>query len=399
MSRSLAVELSGRLLSHRSNGFARFVTWVSFLGLTAGVTILTLVVTVMNGFDSELKNRLLNTLPHVSTQSQLSAQDIELIRRDVAGIRTVSRYVRAVAGIVGQGRILPVSVFAARDETALSYLDERVYGDLGDVFDDPHGVAVGLPLARANDLSIGDQVSLIVPVASGETIRPRTIRFVLRATFSLGAEPDYNLVVANFDRFPEARWREVGEVGTQIQLVDPLHSGRVISRLEKLLPGVAFTSWTESFGELFQAVRLEKTMMFVLLLLVVAIASFNIVAGQSMLVSDKRRNIAILRTMGCRQSTIRNVFLLQGIGISSVGTTLGLVLGVVASANVNQILALGEQLTGMHLLDGSFFVEVPVKVLFSDLVLIAVMSISLCLLASWIPARRAAQMDPVPSLH
>ena len=140
-------------------------------------------------------------------------------------------------------------------------------------------------------------------------------------------------------------------------------------------------------------------MMFVLLLLVVAIASFNIVAGQSMLVSDKRRNIAILRTMGCRQSTIRNVFLLQGIGISSVGTTLGLVLGVVASANVNQILALGEQLTGMHLLDGSFFVEVPVKVLFSDLVLIAVMSISLCLLASWIPARRAAQMDPVPSLH
>ena len=133
--------------------------------------------------------------------------------------------------------------------------------------------------------------------------------------------------------------------------------------------------------------------------LVVAIASFNIIAGQTMVVNDKRASIAILRTMGCTESLIRRVFLLQGVCIGLAGTLIGLVLGLACAFNINDILLGLQRVSGMHLLDGSFFVEVPVLVLPMDLLVIALMSCGLCLLSAWFPARRAALMDPVLALH
>ncbi len=145
--------------------------------------------------------------------------------------------------------------------------------------------------------------------------------------------------------------------------------------------------------------QLEKSMMFMLLVLVVAIAAFNIIAGQTMVVNDKRSNIAILRTMGAPSRMILWVFLLQGLCISSVGTVLGLGLGLLCAFNINEILDGVQILTGMHLLDGSFFVEVPIRVLPGDMLLICAVSASLCLLSALLPARRAAQLDPVLALH
>jgi lipoprotein-releasing system permease protein len=191
----------------------------------------------------------------------------------------------------------------------------------------------------------------------------------------------------------------MGETGLQLQLQEPLRARQLRARLESAFRHREVSSWESAYGELFSAVQLEKSMMFLLLLLVVAIASFNIVAGQTMLVNDKRHSIAILRTMGARQSLVRNVFLLQGAGISVMGTALGLCLGLLAADNINQILDFVEQVTGMHLLDGSFFVQVPIRVLPGDLVAISLLSAGLCLLSSWVPARRAAQLDPVANLH
>ncbi|HCY04184.1 MAG TPA: hypothetical protein DHU16_01930 [Gammaproteobacteria bacterium] len=161
---------------------------------------------------------------------------------------------------------------------------------------------------------------------------------------------------------------------------------------------IMLNSWVDEYGELFQAVALEKTLMGTLLLLVIAIAGFNIVSGQIMMVNDKRADIAILRTMGADQSMVRRVFLLHGSLVGLVGTTIGLLAGVVLAQQVNQIVDALEWLTGRHLLDGSYFVEVPSRINGVDLFLTGLAAAGLAIWAAWLPAHRASQMNPVENL-
>ena len=261
------------------------------------------------------------------------------------------------------------------------------------------GVVLGAPLARALGLTPGDPVQLMGAEVVGERVKPLLLQAQLETTFQLGAEPDYNMLFMNITRFDTDRWQRMGEAGLQIQLHEPMLVGEVVQDLRAAHPQAELTSWQNQYGELFRAVQLEKSMMFVLLLLVVAIAAFNIVAGQSMLVNDKRQSIAILRTMGLQQRVVLQAFMLSGGLISLFGTLLGLGLGVLAAFNINAILDLAEAVSGLHLLDGSLFVEVPVRLQVPDLVMIGLMSGSLCLLSAWFPARRAAQLDPVLGLH
>lgn len=398
----LALHLAWRLLSHSANRFARFVTWVSFAGLTLGVMILTVVVTVMNGFDYELKKRLLSAVPHITTDIELQ-HDLTGTEADLPSeVMSSMRFFRGIGALNLNGRLHPISMYgmpgAAWRTAGVNMLDvpEDVLGRLADT---STGILIGQPLARAMGVVPGDEVSVMTIEVDGQRVRPRSLVFTLQGVFELGAEPDYGLSMVNLDRFESARWQQMGEIGMQVQLYDPLSVERVLAELEAAYPGTSFASWQSEYGELFQAVQLEKSMMFVLLLLVVAIASFNIIAGQTMLVNDKRRSIAILLTMGAEQGLMRNAFLLQGAVISVSGTAIGLLLGLVAAFYVNELLAALQQVTGMHLLDGSFFVQVPTRVLGSDIAIISMMSCGLCLLSATVPARRAARLDPVLALH
>ncbi|MEM6999693.1 MAG: FtsX-like permease family protein [Pseudomonadota bacterium] len=396
MRQGLVATLAWRLLVHSANRFARFVTWVSFLGLSLGVMLLTVVVTVMNGFDHELKSRLLMALPHITIQNR-EAQTLptEALEKQ-APLTATGNYFRGLGAATAGPRIYPITLYGFEPRTggnwseALAEAQEAVAAD-------PVGIALGRPLARILGARVGDMITVVTAQAQQDAVQPRVLKFRLSATFSLGAEPDYNLALVNLQRFSFERWRRFGEVGTQIQLVDPLNVQRIEQFLQR--QEVPAVTWEEQYGELFRAVQLEKSMMFLLLLLVVAIAAFNIIAGQSMLVNDKRRNIAILQTMGCKRSTIRNTFLLQGLLISIVGTILGLGSGLLAAYHINEILDGVQLISGMHLLDGSFFVRVPVKVLPLDIGLIAFLSCGLCLLSAWLPARRASLLDPIHSLH
>jgi lipoprotein-releasing system permease protein len=158
-------------------------------------------------------------------------------------------------------------------------------------------------------------------------------------------------------------------------------------------------SWTATYGELFDAVRLEKLMMFLILLMVVAVAAFNIVSGQMMVVADKRSDIAILRTMGARDATILQAFLFQGVVISGIGIGVGLVAGVIIAHWISEVVAWLKDWFGFGLLDGTYFAEVPVRVVAADLWLIALLSALLCAISAWIPARRAAALNPIEGLH
>ena len=158
-------------------------------------------------------------------------------------------------------------------------------------------------------------------------------------------------------------------------------------------------TWSETYGEFFRAVALEKSLMFLVLLMVVAVASFNIVSGQLMVVSQKQSDIAILRTMGARAGLVRRVFVLQGVFIASIGILGGLLLGVLAALNVAALVRWLASVTSYQLLEGTYFAELPSDVQWSDLLVIAGMSWTLCVLAAWLPARRAANLNPVEALH
>lgn len=390
------------MLMHGENRFARFVTWVSFFGLALGVMVLTVVITVMNGFDGELKSRLLRSIPHVTIADASISDPIFSAAKALPEVNSVHTYFQGLGAISVASEVQPVSLYGISHDgvASLSYLaDTMRQGSLADLADNPNGLILGAPLARYLRLAMGDTVVVMAVESSADGVAPKLMKFTLVGTFELGAEPDYSLAIVNLQRHPTAVWQALGTRGLQIQLENPMDAQRIARGLQEQVPQSVVDSWDSAYGELFEAVRLEKSMMFLLLLLVVAIASFNIIAGQTMMVNDKRASIAILRTMGGNQTLIRRIFLLQGVGIGVTGTLVGLLLGLLSAYNINGILNALEGLTGMHLLDGSFFVEVPVLVLPGDLAIVAIMSCSLCLLSAWFPARRAASLDPVQALH
>ncbi|MFT7652341.1 MAG: lipoprotein-releasing system permease protein [Limisphaerales bacterium] len=400
MTRALTLELAWRLMTHSTNGFARFVTWVSFVGLALGVTILTMVVTVMNGFDAELKSRLLSTLPHITVDQAQVSDELKLEVGKHPEVASVADYFQGLGAVISGPRMYPVTLYGLDgSSTKLGGLAGLTAESVNKLMDDRMGIALGVPLARALGVSVGEELSLISVEVDGNAVLPKVYKFRLVDTFSLGAEPDYTLALLNLSRFESETWAAMGELGIQIQLRDALQANAVIAQFQATRPKTKFTSWQSRYGELFRAVQLEKSMMFVLLALVVGVAGFNIMAGQSMMVNDKKQTIAILRTMGCSARLIGGVFFVQGGIISVVGTLLGLVLGIWAAFSVNEILDVVEAVSGMHLLDGSLFVEVPVKVLATDVVFIAAMSLGLCCLSALLPAKRAAAMDPVAALH
>ena len=191
----------------------------------------------------------------------------------------------------------------------------------------------------------------------------------------------------------------------RLQLHDALDATSIVEALAAVPlngeggPEVIVNSWMDEYGDLFRAVAMEKTMMATLLLVVVAIGGFNIIAGQIMMVNDKRSDIAILRTMGADQSLVRSIFLLQGLFVGVTGTVIGLTLGVLMATQVNEIVDALEWITGRHLLDGSYFVEVPSRVEITDLLVTGIIAGILAVWAAWLPAQRAIQVDPVSNLQ
>ena len=242
-----------------------------------------------------------------------------------------------------------------------------------------------------------DRKEFVVSDSAG--IKPRLLSFRLIDTYEIGADPDYRLAIVNLDSRSYGDWRALGETGLEIKLHEPVEADQLGRGIKLLKPDAEIHSWSETYGQLFDAIRLEKSMMFLLLLLVVVIAAFNIVSGQMMLVSNKSIGIAVLSTMGARARLIRSIFLIQGASVGFMGVGIGMLLGVFLATNINFILDLLQQISGMHLLDGSFFVEVPTDILPQDLLVIASVSFGCCIVSSVLPAMRAARLNPKVLLH
>ena len=392
-------EIAIRFLLHGGEQFTRLITWVSFVGLLLGVMILTVVVSVMNGFDNELKSRLLSAIPHVVLEGQaevpagvIALEEVEAAFPFYEGMAMVAR-----------GRaVTPVSVYgldAAGLDAFAEIRKETVTGSLAALSDTAQGIVLGAPLAAHLGLALNDAVALVFPTPGARGVAPVQRRFTLVGTFELGAELDTSLALISLASVPPRVLESSGERGVQLRLRDPLDAAAVQSRLRSGDQDAVVSTWMERFSELFQAVRMEKAMMFVILSLVVAVASFNIVSGQYMLVRKKTPAISILRTMGADSTFIARIFLLQGLLVGIIGVLAGLVLGVLGARNINEIVGVFEGLLGVRFLEGTYFATIPVAIEVTDLVTIGLLSLAISLWAAYLPARRARALSPIAGLH
>lgn len=398
----VALTIAWRYLRTRKRRFAAFITWVSVVGLAMGVLVLTVVLSVMNGFDAELKERILGTVPHIVLPGKRMTDPGLAELASLEGVVGVYDFFLGAGMVTKNGAVNPITVYgidpSSRD--ALKQVGAHMrYGSVEDLAGTGREIIMGAPLAGHLALLPGDSVALIVSEPDGQGLKPRIQRFRLVGTFELGAELDYSLVVVDLADIAERRLATMGTLGVRLTLANPLLAEGIAATLAQAHPSWEIRSWSESYGELFEAVRLEKALMFLILLMVVAVAAFNIVSGQMMIVADKRSDIAILRTMGAPARTILQTFLLQGVVISAVGIVVGLACGVVAALWITEIVAVMKTLFGFSLLEGTYFLEVPSRIQTSDLWLIGLLSWSLCLLSAWLPAYRAAQLNPIDGLH
>ncbi|MCH8140385.1 MAG: FtsX-like permease family protein [Proteobacteria bacterium] len=390
-----------RYLRTRKRQFAAFITWVSVAGLTLGVLVLTVVVSVMNGFDAELKTRILGTVPHLLLLGKSTAdEDVVRLALEPAILQKFN-FFKGAGMVTRNGRVNPVSIYGidAAGAVALEQIaNNMTYGNLKDVTRHKRGIVLGSALAAHLGLLPGDSVALVISEPSAIGVQPKIHRFELVGTFEIGVELDASLVLVGISSL-SSNLDSIGSFGVRLMIADPLDVDAVSARIAAANPEWEMQSWSDSYGELFQAVRLEKAMMFLILLMVVAVAAFNIVSGQMMVVNDKRSDIAILRTMGASATTILKIFLLQGVVVSTVGITVGLLFGAILANYIGAVIATLEGWFGFKVLDVYYFVEVPSVVRVNDLLIIALISWSLCLFSAWLPAHRAALMNPIEGLH
>ncbi|KXU37046.1 multidrug ABC transporter substrate-binding protein [Ventosimonas gracilis] len=399
------------LRAKRRNHFISFISLASMLGLALGVLALIVVLSVMNGFREEMSGRILGLLPHLIISGEQPLNDwqqvAETARRhpQVIGVAPFA----SLSGMLSfRGAMQPVTVggIDPSHEAQVSLLPKHiVQGQLTDLAGGQFGLVLGENSARRLRAQIGDKLTLIIPEASDKPggITPRMQRLTLLATFHIGAALDDELALIHINDAAHILRLNPGQVpGVRLKLSDSWQAPLLAKQFaEELGPGFRTSDWSATQGSLFAAMKMEKTMITVLLLLIVAVAAFNIVATLIMVVADKRPDIAILRTMGASSRQILLIFMVQGSLIGLAGTLIGTVLGVLAALNVSELVAYLEAASGRPLFGADLFVisHLPSKLQSTDVLLIAGASLALSFLATIHPARRAAQTNPAEALH
>ena len=396
----------------RRNHFISFISLASMLGIAVGVTALITVLSVMNGFERELRVRILGMASHAT----ISAFEGGL--EDWAGVAKQARAnpeIEAVApyiegeGMVRVGTELSGTLLRGilpQDESTVSEIAQHMkVGTLADLKPGVFNIIIGRELAQALGVGVGDKLDLMIPQASVTPagVLPRFRRFTIAGVFQVGMyEFDRGLVLIHLDD-AGALYRMAGKVtGVRLKLHDLFQAPRVARELAETLPGIYYVSdWTRHHANFFRAVRTEKMVMFIILSLIVGVAAFNIVSTLVMVVQDKQADIAILRTLGASPRSIMAIFMVQGSIIGIAGTVLGVAGGVGLALNVETLVPLLETLTGQQFLspDVYYISDLPSELKSSDVIKISIMSLLLGLLSTLYPAFRASRTAPAEALR
>lgn len=400
--------------SKRRHQFISFISAFSLIGMVLGVLSLITVLSVMNGFDRELKQRILNVVPHgfIESPTGLSRwQSLSLHVNQQPHIMGVSPYISGFGLLNYSGRSEGVSIKAIDPyrEGQVSQLSQHMLlGELTQLADQRFGIVLGSLLARSLNVALGDKVRLTLPQLSitPAGVFPRAKSFTVIGVFEVGAQMDQNLAVMHLTDAQRLYRMPEKVTGLQIKVDDIYRAQSILQTLAERLPTSESSSfvvkdWSQTQGSLFAAVKMEKTVITTLLMIVVAVAAFNIVSSLVLMVSDKRGDIAVLRTLGLSPRQVMAVFMIQGAAIGWVGVIIGSLLGCLLALFVGDIVSALESLTGGYLFDPNvyFISELPSQLQWQDVLLVASCGAVLSVLATVYPAYRAAKVSPAEALR
>ncbi|HEY6452015.1 MAG TPA: lipoprotein-releasing ABC transporter permease subunit [Steroidobacteraceae bacterium] len=398
--------------SRQHKFFVSLITWVSLAGISLGVAALIVILSVMNGFEGELRDRLLalGAQAHVVNEGVPSADGERALRQrllHLPGVVAVSPYIELTALAVHWPEMLPVLLRGIDPALEHGVADARpllVEGGLESLKPGSNAVIVGRDIADQLGLRAGDTLTLLVPMASASGLpEPRLRQFTVGGVFQAGLEDlDNTLILAQIADVRAFAPLSQGTSGLRLRFTDALKVAQFMPAVRAALgPGYRSSDWTEDNASYFRAIRIEKTMMALILMLIVAVAAFNTVAMLVMVVNDKRTDIAILRTFGASPATILQTFVTQGLAIGWFGVAGGLMLGVLVARHVASIVPVLERVFRFHFLDAQvyYITTIPSELHLHDVLWIAAAAFTLTLLSTIYPALRAAGTPPADALR
>lgn len=396
--------------ARRRTRFISVVSAVALCGFALGVMALVVVLSVMNGFDRELRARILSLVPHVMVHAAQPLRDWEGLARSLTTDPDVSGAAPFIGGTAmlstpGVVRGVELNGIRPEDDAAVSPVGRyMVEGELGALHGGGFGIVIGNLLARSLGVRTGDTVTVLLPElnVTPAGAYPRMRRFEVVGVFAAGAQVDATTALIHLDDAARLYRTGGGVQGIRLALADPDRAPAVRERVAaRLGPGLEAQDWSVSQGSLFSAIRMEKRMVTLLLLVIVAVAAFNIVSILTMVVAEKRGAIAVLRTMGASPGQIMAVFTVQGSVIGVVGLTAGLLGGIPLAQHIGALAAAIERLFGFRLFDPTiyFISHIPSEVRAGDIVLVVACGLCLAVLATLYPARRAARIGPAEALR
>jgi lipoprotein-releasing system permease protein len=397
----------------RRNHFISFISLASMLSIAIGVAVLITVLSVMNGFDEQIHQRIFSMASQVSVSK---VGDNLVGWNSLADKLKAQPYITGIAPVVnGEGiltynsQVQPslISGILPQQESQVSKLaDKIIQGNIAALKPGAFNIIIGQELALNLGVQIGDKVTLLLPQASVTPVgvMPRFKRFTVSAIFNVGNGFGFDSGLAFIHIQDAQKLLQIGSTisALRLKLNDAYQAPQVAQKLmQELGPEYMVNNWTEQYGALFQAISMEKAMMFFILLLIIGVAAFNLVSTLVMVVTEKQADIAILRTLGATPQMIKTIFMVQGTVVGLIGTLLGLIGGILLATHATQLLALIERLLHVQLLSSSvYYVNyLPSKLQVKDVIQVSLAAFLMTLLATLYPAGRAARIQPAEALR
>ncbi len=392
------------------NGFISFISAVAMLGIALGVAALIVVLSVMNGFSKEVRDRMLSVIAHVqvfdANGGALRDWRATAARaKQQPGVTAVAPFVAAQA-LLGRGDLLQPALLRGIDpmaEAEVSDLAKSLQSSvLGKLVPGRNEVVLGIELARKLGATAGQRVTLVVPDTTRPNGAPRLLPLTVAATFEAGHYEYDSTIALMLIGDAQALFGLAGPTGLQLRLADRDRAGQVGDALAaELGPAIFVSDWTRTNRQWFESVQIQKRMLFLILALIVAVAAFNLVSMLVMTVTDKQSDIAILRTLGATPRSIMGIFMVQGAASGFIGTLAGLLLGLLLAFNVGSLVPAIERLLGTTLLPANVYLisHMPSDPRSGDIVPIVMISLLLSFVATLYPSWRASRVQPAQALR
>ncbi|MDP1604145.1 MAG: lipoprotein-releasing ABC transporter permease subunit [Legionella sp.] len=395
----------------KKNHFVSFISLSSMLGIGLGVMVLITVLSVMNGFDEEIHRRFFGMAPEITvsgSDSKLSNwQDLEGELAAFPGVKAVAPYIGGQGLLTNNGQVVPIiltGVLPEKEKNVTHLQDKLIMGNMDKL--NHFGIFLGKSLAESLGVMLGDQVTVMIPEATSTPagMIPRFKRFTVNGIFSAGTGFNFDTKLAFINLYDAQKLFRLGDdvSGLKMKIANVYQAPEMTAKLaEKLGDSYQVGNWTDQFGAFFQAVKMEKTMMFLILMLIIAVAAFNLVSSLVMVVNDKQSEIAILRTIGATPATILWIFIVQGMLVGAVGTLFGLIGGWILASNATVIVNWIQSFFKIQVLSSSiYFVDyLPSKIMMSDLLEVCAIAMLMSFAATIYPAWRASKTVIAEALH